>query len=60
MSALLVIGLIVAAIVVVFFTEPPPGPSPFVARAAKVGGLAFLLYGFVLAFIYLMGLVKGG
>lgn len=56
MSALLVIALIVAAIVVVFFA----GESPFVQRASRVGGFAFLLYGLILGLIYLMGLVKGG
>lgn len=56
MSSLLVIALIIAAMVVIFFA----GESPFVQRAARVGGFAFLLYGLVLGLIYLMGLVKGG
>lgn len=54
MTPLLVLALIVAAILIVFFA----GQSAFVQKAATVGGLAFILYGFVLALIYLMNLVK--
>ena len=54
MSPLLVIALIIASILVVFFA----GEGPFVTRASKVGGFAFILYGIVLGLIYLMSLAK--
>ncbi len=56
MTPLLVLALVAFAIIIVFFA----GQSTFVQKAATVGGLAFILYAFVLALIYLMGLVKGG
>ncbi len=52
MSSLLVMALIIAALLVILFA----GEGPFVIRAAKVGGFAFVLYGIVLGLIYLMGL----
>jgi hypothetical protein len=55
-SPLLVVALIVASLIV----EMLAPTSPFVARASKIGGFAFILYGIVLGFIYLMGLVGHG